>query len=279
MMISQRIFRFRVQMKGDRCLKRFNQSRFIGRSHALHDSFQLELSRLLKALEREWRKCGRNQPSGARDAIRYCFEMSVQLDLFGREAPDFDHTFGALKRFELSGDAWLELVPNWLSGHQELFDCLLAKTRFRSEQRLMYEKMVEVPRLYAVLGEDGPIPSVVRAMQRALSDRYRESFTNISLGYYRDGQDSVAFHGDYVARTLPSALVATVSVGAPRRFLMRPAGGGKSLAFSLGCGDLLVMGGASQRTWQHAIPKSRTVGDQQRIAIMFRPHWEPLRPS
>jgi alkylated DNA repair dioxygenase AlkB len=156
---------------------------------------------------------------------------------------------------------------------------LLETTRFRSEQRLMYDKMVEVPRLYAILGEDGPIPRVVGEMQRALSERYREWFTHISLGYYRDGRDSVAFHGDYVARTLPSALVATVSVGAPRRFLMHPTGGGKSLAFSLGRGDLLVMGGASQRTWQHAIPKSRAVGAQQRIAIMFRPHWEPLRPS
>ena len=205
--------------------------------------------------------------------------MSVQLDLFGREEPSFDRTFSAMQRFELMGDAWLELIPNWLRGHQELFDSLRETTRFRSEQRLMYEKMVEVPRLYATLGEDGPIPAVVRGMQRALSERYRESFTNISLGYYRDGRDSVAFHGDYVARTLPSALVATVSVGAPRRFLMRPTGGGKSLAFSLGRGDLLVMGGASQRTWQHAIPKARTAGDQQRIAIMFRPHWEPPRPG
>ena len=140
----------------------------------------------------------------------------------------------------------------------------------------MYEKMVDVPRLYAVLGEDGPMPTVVQAMQHALSTRYGEAFTNISLGYYRNGQDSVAFHGDRIARTLPSALVATVSVGASRRFLMRPTGGGRSLAFNLGLGDLLVMGGSCQRTWQHAIPKSRALGDQERIAIMFRPHWEPL---
>ncbi|MEI9949013.1 MAG: alpha-ketoglutarate-dependent dioxygenase AlkB [Pseudomonadota bacterium] len=203
--------------------------------------------------------------------------MSAQLDLFGRGEPAFDPSFGELKRIELSTGAWLEFVPNWLRGHQALFDSLLRETRFRREQRLMYEKMVEVPRLYAVLGEDGPIPLVVLAMQRALSTRYREPFTNISVGYYRDGRDSVAFHGDRIARTLPQALVATVSVGAPRRFLMRPTGGGRSLAFSLGRGDLLVMGGSCQRTWQHAIPKSRTVGDQERIAIMFRPHWEPLR--
>ncbi len=143
----------------------------------------------------------------------------------------------------------------------------------------MYEKMVDVPRLYAVLGKDGPIPPVVLAMQRALSARYREPFTSVSLGYYRDGRDSVAFHGDRIARTLPQTLVATVSLGAPRRFLMRPTGGGSSLAFSLGRGDLLVMGGSCQRTWQHAIPKSRTVGNQGRIAIMFRPHWEPLPSS
>jgi len=203
--------------------------------------------------------------------------MVVQLDLFGRETPDFDPTFGALKRIDLSSDAWLEFVPNWLRGHQELFDSLSRNTHFRSEQRLMYEKMVTVPRLYAVLGEDGPIPTVVQAMQRVLSERYRESFSKISLGYYRDGRDSVAFHGDYVARTLPTAVVATVSVGAPRRFLLRPSGGGRSVALNLGGGDLLVMGGTCQRTWQHAIPKSRTVGEHPRIAIMFRPDWESPR--
>ncbi|HEY3256906.1 MAG TPA: alpha-ketoglutarate-dependent dioxygenase AlkB [Polyangiaceae bacterium] len=202
--------------------------------------------------------------------------MSAQLDLFGRGEPDFDPTFSQVRRIELAPDAWLELVPHWLGGHQALFDALCNKTRFVSEQRLMYEKMVVVPRLYAVLGEDGPIPPVVLAMQRALSARYRQSFTNISLGYYRDGRDSVAFHGDRIARTLPSALVATVSVGAPRRFLLRPKGGGKSSSFDLGRGDLLVMGGSCQRTWEHAIPKSRSVGAGERIAIMFRPHWEPL---
>jgi alkylated DNA repair dioxygenase AlkB len=205
--------------------------------------------------------------------------MSAQLDLFGRGEAQFDATFAGAQRIELAHGAWLELVPQWLAGHQALFDLLVSQTQFRTEQRLMYERMVEVPRLYAVLGEDGPIPPLVQAMQRVLSARYREQFTRISLGYYRHGQDSVAFHGDRIARTLPDALVATVSVGAARRFLLRPTGGGKSLAFSLGRGDLLVMGGSCQRTWQHAIPKSRTVGDQPRIAIMFRPHWEPVQPD
>ena len=199
----------------------------------------------------------------------------AQLELFGRGEPHFDASFAGLDRIELDGDAWLEFVPGWLRGHQALFDTLRAHTHFRSESRVMYERTVEVPRLVAVLGlgEDGPRPPIVDAMQAVLSRRYGEAFSRVSLGYYRDGRDSVAFHGDRIARTLPSALVATVSVGAPRRFLLRPVVGGSSRSFSLGRGDLLVMGGSCQRTWQHAIPKSRTVGEAPRIAIMFRPHW------
>jgi alkylated DNA repair dioxygenase AlkB len=218
---------------------------------------------------------GQSHPGGER-FVRYAVPpMSAQLDLFGRGEARFDASFRGARRLTLEPDAWVEFVPGWLQGHQALFDSLLTNTRFQSESRLMYERVVEVPRLYATLGsgQDGPRPPIVDDMQRILSQRYGEQFSRVSLGYYRDGRDSVAFHGDRSARTLPNALVATVSVGAPRRFLLRPVGGGKSLAFSLGRGDLLVMGGSCQRTWQHAIPKSRTAGDRARIAIMFRPHW------
>jgi alkylated DNA repair dioxygenase AlkB len=83
--------------------------------------------------------------------------------------------------------------------------------------------------------------------------------------------DSVAWHSDTIARTLPRALVATVSLGAPRRFLMRPAEGGASLARNVGGGDLLVMGGSAQRTWRHSVPKVSEAGP--RLAVMFRPSW------
>src|SRR5256885_612063 len=95
--------------------------------------------------------------------------MSAQLDLFSRGEPDFDPAFGDAQRIELAPDAWVDLVPAWLRGHQALFDSLLAQTQFHREQRLMYEKMVETPRLHAILGADGPIPLVVQAMQRALT--------------------------------------------------------------------------------------------------------------
>lgn len=192
--------------------------------------------------------------------------------MFGRAEPKIDAGFGALRRIELAQGAWVEWVPSWLAGHEAVFDALQTSTRWRSEQREMYERIVEVPRLYAVLPEDGPGHPLVSAMQSALSQRYGELFERISLGFYRDGRDSVAWHGDYVARNLPRALVATVSVGARRKFLLRPHGGGRSLAFELGWGDLFVMGGSCQRTWQHAVPK--VAAADPRIAIMFRPRWD-----
>jgi alkylated DNA repair dioxygenase AlkB len=107
-----------------------------------------------------------------------------------------------------------------------------------------------------------------------LTQRYQGSLQgaaleSISLAYYRDGNDSVAFHGDKVGRLAADTIVATVSVGAPRRFLLKPNAGGPSLAFDLGWGDLFVMGGSCQRTWQHAVPK-RAHADP-RISVIFRP--------
>jgi alkylated DNA repair dioxygenase AlkB len=195
----------------------------------------------------------------------------VQLGIFGREAPAFDASFARLRRTELPDDAWFDYVPGWLSGHESVFESLVGSVRWRSEERQMYDRIVDVPRLYAVLPDDGPLLPILESARRTLSQQYDEDFQRTSLGYYRNGQDSVAFHGDYVAREMDRALVATVSVGAPRRFLMRPTGGGKSIALTLGWGDLLVMGGTCQRTWQHAIPKVKHA--LPRIAIMFRPVW------
>src|ERR1700759_1769560 len=109
-----------------------------------------------------------------------------------------------------------------------------------------------------MLPDGEPLHPLLESRRVALSRRYRQQFARVSLALYRDGRDSVAFHGDRVARELPNALVATVSVGAPRRFLMGPKladGVRRSLVYQLGWGDLLVMGGSCQRTWQHAIPK------------------------
>jgi alkylated DNA repair dioxygenase AlkB len=192
--------------------------------------------------------------------------------LFASQPRGIDASFAALKRTELPNDAWFDYAPGWLSGHEELLQELVASTRWHQEERVMYERVVTVPRLYATLPADGPVPSVLEAARRALDQRYAEHFERLSLGYYRSGQDSVAWHGDYVARRLPHARVATISVGAPRPFQLRAKDGNHRLTLALGWGDLLVMGGSCQRTWEHAIPKQKQAAP--RLAIMFRPVWE-----
>jgi alkylated DNA repair dioxygenase AlkB len=195
-----------------------------------------------------------------------------QLGLFGHDAPAFDERFEKLARVELAGGAWYDHAAGWLTGHRTLFEALVGGMRWQSGSREMYEKIVEVPRLFASVPDDGPGHPLLDAMRDLLSTRYRELFVRTTMALYRDGRDSVAWHGDRVARTMPNALVATVSIGAPRKFLLRPKGGGRSIALQLGLGDLLVMGGTIQRTWQHAVPK--VAHADPRIVVMFRPKWE-----
>jgi alkylated DNA repair dioxygenase AlkB len=197
--------------------------------------------------------------------------VSTQLGLFGKEPPRFDQEFRTVKRTMLDDDAWFDYGQDWVRGHEGLFAHLRDRTRWQSERREMYDRWVDVPRQYAVIPDHGLGHPILFSMQEALSARYGERFERVSLAYYRDGRDSVAPHGDTTARELPAALVATVSVGAPRRFLLHPKAGGRSVTLLLGWGDLLVMGGSCQRTWQHSIPK--VAHAEPRISIMFRPVW------
>ncbi len=198
--------------------------------------------------------------------------VPLQASLFDRGEPDLDpRRLAELRRTALDDTAWVEHLPSFVAGQAALMDALIASTRWRTETLEIYDRAVAVPRLVAGLPDDGPGHPLIERIRALVSAHYGADFARVSLGYYRDGTDSVAWHGDRVARTLPEALVATVSLGGPRRFLLRPRGGGRSIAFSLGLGDLFVMGGACQRTWQHAVPKvARAL---PRVAIMLRPIW------
>jgi alkylated DNA repair dioxygenase AlkB len=190
-----------------------------------------------------------------------------QLDLFATGAPAFDAEFKSLRRTELTHGAWVDHVPGWVSGHDALFDDLEKSIQWRRETMKMYDKTVDVPRLLGRVPREG----IVEDMRAAISARWGEEFVFTTAALYRDGNDSVAFHGDTTARNMVEALVATVSLGSPRKFMLRPAEGGPSLTFQLGRGDLYVMGGTCQRTWRHGIPKVASAGP--RIALMFRPKW------
>lgn len=197
--------------------------------------------------------------------------VARQLDLFSSGAPSFDRAFADLERVQLDADAWVDRVAGWVRGHDALFDWIEQNTRWRHERRVMYEREVCVPRLVASFPDDGPRHPLVEDMRLALSRHYREEFVYTTAALYRGGDDSVAWHGDTTARTMSEAVVATVSLGGPRRFLLRPAEGGASIAMELGRGDLVVMGGSCQRTWRHAVPKVARANP--RMALMFRPSW------
>lgn len=180
------------------------------------------------------------------------------------------------ERLALGRGAWVEVHPGWMGGTGDLFDRLVDTVPWRAERRQMYDRVVDVPRLQSFYEEDVPLPdTALDEMRAALDDRYSselgEPFRTVGMCLYRDGRDSVAWHGDTVGRaSREDTIVAIVSLGAARRFLLRPRGGGPARRFLLAAGDLLVMGGSCQRTWEHAVPKSaRPVG--RRLSIQFRP--------
>jgi alkylated DNA repair dioxygenase AlkB len=182
-----------------------------------------------------------------------------------------------IRRTTLSRGAWVDVLPGWLSGADLLFERLVEQVPWREERRQMYDRVVDVPRLLCFYDESIALPDPVLAEAReALSTYYKEElgepFRTAGLCYYRDGRDSVAWHGDTLGRgNTEDTMVAILSVGEPRQLMLRPrGGGGETIRHALGHGDLIVMGGSCQRTWEHAIPKTaRHVGP--RISIQFRP--------
>ncbi len=212
------------------------------------------------------------------DGIIECMNATLQgslLDLTDEPGPG--QLGNTVRRTELAHGAWVDIRPGWLAGADDLFDRLLRVVPWRAERRKMYDRMVDVPRLLSFYAEDQPLPDPMLTQARqALEAHYRpelgEGFATAGLCLYRDGQDSVAWHGDTIGRgSTQDTVVAILSLGTPRALLLRPlAGGGPTLRHDIGHGDLLVMGGSCQRTWQHSVPKTaRPAGP--RISVQFRP--------
>jgi alkylated DNA repair dioxygenase AlkB len=179
-------------------------------------------------------------------------------------------------RILLDGGAWIEVRRSWLAGADTLFERLAGSVDWRAERRQMYDRVVDVPRLQAFFDEGDPLPDpalggAMAALDAAFGQEMGEPFATLGLCCYRDGRDSVAWHGDTIGRGATwDTVVAICSLGATRALLLRPRQGGPSRRIALASGDLLVMGGSCQRTWEHAVPKTRRpVGP--RISAQFRP--------
>ncbi|MGK5739509.1 alpha-ketoglutarate-dependent dioxygenase AlkB [Micromonospora sp. URMC 103] len=190
--------------------------------------------------------------------------------------PSLGQLPGGLRRHVLSRGAWVDHLPGWVHGSDQVFDVLLRDVPWRAERRTMYDTEVDVPRLLCWYDGERTLPHPVLTEARAALTRHYaaelgEPFVTAGMCLYRSGRDSVAWHGDTIGRSAHTdTMVAIVSFGAPRPLLLRPRGGGESLRFPLGHGDLIVMGGSCQRTWEHTVPKTaRPTGP--RISVQFRP--------
>lgn len=197
-----------------------------------------------------------------------------QASLLGGGEPAFDATFPGIERHGLAHGAWVDHHPGWLAGADVLFERVVAQAPWGRRTVEMYGERVIEPRLTARFGADDPPAGLelLTEVGAALSARYAVGFVSIGCNLYRDGRDSVAWHGDRIARDRPTATIAIVSLGERRPFRLRPRGGGRSVGFELGRGDLLVMGGTCQRTWQHTVPKVADTGP--RISVTYRHRYD-----
>jgi alkylated DNA repair dioxygenase AlkB len=205
--------------------------------------------------------------------------VAWQPSLFDGDRPALDVRFDALTRIELDERSWVDYCPGWLTGSDQVFGTLAASARWQQRTVRMWDRSLPEPRLTAgwstdATEVDGDTPPVLGTMCRLLSDRYAVDFNRVWVNLYRDGRDSVAWHGDRNRLVITRPLVATVSLGARRRFVLRRRGTTRA-AHTLhpGLGDLVVMGGECQAEWEHTVPKTaKPVGARMSVTIR---HSEP----
>jgi alkylated DNA repair dioxygenase AlkB len=173
------------------------------------------------------------------------------------------------ERIDLGDGSWIDLARSWLHGADNLLDALIDGVDWRHGRRWMYDRMVDDPRVSRWYRREHEPPHPAFAdIRAALATRYGVEMGGFGLNYYRDGRDSVAFHRDRELRRLDDTLIAIVTLGATRPFLVRPLGGGRSVDLRPGSGDLLVMGGRAQVAWEHGVPKVAHAGP--RISATLR---------
>jgi alkylated DNA repair dioxygenase AlkB len=204
-------------------------------------------------------------------------DLNWQPSLFDvSAAPTPDAAFGTLERIQLDEDSWVDHAPGWVMGSDPLFSELVESIDWGQRSRQMYDQRVIEPRLTSLWRKSSgqPLqPAILEEIRGLLSLRYGIEFDSAGFNLYRDGRDSVAWHGDRIKKSIVDPLVALVSLGEPRKFLLKPREGGSLRTFMLGRGDLLVTGGRTQRSWLHGVPKVAKAGP--RLSIAFRHGLDP----
>jgi alkylated DNA repair dioxygenase AlkB len=194
-----------------------------------------------------------------------------QPDLFiARDEIELDRAFATARRTALDASSWIELVPAWLRGGERLLESLLEAVPWQQHYRRMFDQRFLEPRLTAQYQSlRNPLHRALLDAASALSDHYGVKYDNLWLNLYRDGRDSTGWHRDRFSCRRPECIVPVLTLGAARRFLLKPRAGGSSIALEPHCGDLVVMGGRCQQHWVHCVPKDdASIG--VRISLNFQ---------
>jgi alkylated DNA repair dioxygenase AlkB len=192
---------------------------------------------------------------------------------------------GAIERLDLGNGSWVDVGRKWMPDADELFDNLLHGVPWATSRLFRYDHFVEERRLGALWQRGAPIPHpALAAATRTLQHRYNVQFNSFGMIQYRDGRDGQAFHRDTDMRWLDDTVVAILSLGARRPWLLRPRAsrndhsdwrggpGSKGATHDLapGSGDLIVMGGRTQAEWEHSVPYLGGRAVAPRISIQWR---------
>jgi alkylated DNA repair dioxygenase AlkB len=194
-----------------------------------------------------------------------------QLTLFDDEAqtPAINvDAFNGATDHRLDEHSWITHVPGLLTGHHRLVDDLATLDVWEQHQRWMFNRLVDEPRLTGEYVDLSAAPALLVDLADTLSARLGVPYDRIWMNWYRDHHDGTGWHADRPAHKAPTASVPVLSLGAPRRFLIRPTGGGPSTVFTPAGGDLIIMQGRCQREWQHCVPKQK-IAAGPRMSLNF----------
>jgi 2OG-Fe(II) oxygenase superfamily len=203
---------------------------------------------------------------------------TTQLGLFTSDEMMVDPTFAAAHRIQLDATSWVEHIPGWLIGSEQLLAALVTSAGWEQRDRWMVNRMVVEPRLTAEYTDlaDAPEP-MLHTAAAALSNHYGVPYDGLWLNFYRDHRDSTGWHGDWPTCKRDECIVPVLSLGATRRFLLKPRQGGRSIVLTPAGGDLIVMGGRCQRDWRHSVPKQAAPAGA-RVSVNFSSRRQATRP-
>jgi len=183
---------------------------------------------------------------------------------------DVDATFSSATRIHLDETSWIDHVNGWLTGHTTLMRLLKDAGDWEQRSRWMFTRLVAEPRLTAEYPDLGRAPDPIPRLAAVLAAQYGVDYSRLWMNWYRDNNDSTGWHSDRPMNKLERVSIPVLSLGATRRFAIRPASGGPSVMLNVRGGDLIVMGGRCQRDYQHMVPKERTRASD-RLSLNFSP--------